>query len=136
MNTILRGFLVTTVIYCVVHGYPLNDKEKECVDQHKLNKTNIEAWNVQPLIPVENKEMGKFFACYWKKLGYQKENGEIDYIKLSEAVHDDLKGRFYSDCLHIVAFVVDNCRKSVEENDDLKVLKLWNCLNVYTENLF
>ncbi|KAK4885373.1 hypothetical protein RN001_001644 [Aquatica leii] len=137
MNNFILRLLIITVIQVLTYAYPLNDKEIDCVEKYNLNKTNVEMWNVQPIIPEENVEMLQFMSCYWKKLGYQNDNGEIDYVKLSEVVYNDLKKRFLSDCLHIVAFIVENCRKDINnDSDGLKVVKMWNCLNIYTENLF
>ncbi|KAF5304872.1 hypothetical protein FQR65_LT07889 [Abscondita terminalis] len=133
----IRKFLIFCAIQVLVCAFPLSDNERDCVEKYNLNKTNVEIWNIQPIISEDNVEMHQFMTCYWKKLGYQKENGEIDFVKLGEVVHKDLKKRFLFDCLHIVAFIVENCRKDVEnDSDGLKVVKMWNCLNIYTENLF
>jgi len=120
-----------------VHSMALNQIEADCVRELNLNKSIIEAWNIEPLIPEDNAEVGIYMTCYWKKLGYQKDNGEIDYYKISEVVHSDLKSRFHGECVHIVAYVVDSCRNDVQaDSDGLRAIRMWNCLNVYTENLF
>lgn len=116
----------------------LNEKEENCVKELQLNRSTIETWNIQPLLPEDNKEIKQYLACYWKKLGYLEENGDLNYIKLSEVVRSDLKNRIRSDCLRITAYVVNNCKNAIQnENDEgLKAIRMWNCLNVQTEYVF
>ena len=137
MNSNIPRIILLLILQTVSFGFPLNEKEQDCVSEHHLNIANVELWNIQPIIPEDNVEMVKYMTCYWKKLGYQKENGEIDFVKLSEVVHEDLKNRFHADCLHIVAFIVDNCKQNLDAHTDgLRAVKMWNCLNIYAENLF
>lgn len=137
MSAFLTRIALLLITHASIYGFPLNEKEQDCVDKHNLNRTNIEMWNIEPLIPEDNIEMLKYMNCYWKQLGYLTEAGEIDFVKLSQVVHDDLKSRFRAECLHIVAFIMDNCKQTVHaDTDGLRAVRMWNCLNVYTENLF
>lgn len=119
-----------------IYALPLNQEERHCAADLRLNKATVETWNIEPLLPEDNAEILQYMSCYWKRLGYQKENGDIDYLKLGEVVHGDLKNRFHKDCLHIVAYIIDNCKNSINaETHGLKVVKMWNCLNIFAENL-
>ncbi|KAB0790043.1 hypothetical protein PPYR_15635 [Photinus pyralis] len=136
MYLVLIG-TVLLITHTTVYGLPLNEKERACAEKHNLSTKNIEMWNIEPLIPEDNVEMLEYMSCYWKNLGYLTEDGEIDFVKLGDVVHADLNARFHAEFGHIVAFIMDNCKQTVHgETDGLRAVKMWNCLNVYTENLF
>ncbi|KAF2881566.1 hypothetical protein ILUMI_24601 [Ignelater luminosus] len=102
----------------------LNDKEENCVNELQLDRSTIETWNIQPLLPEDNEEIKQYLACYWKKLGYLEENGDLNYMKLSEVVHSDLKNRIRSDCLTAGMLEIPMSKISYDNNKRNQIITM------------
>lgn len=95
-----------------------------------MNQGEIEKWNTQPIVPEDNAEFNKFMTCFWKKKGYQNEDGQINYASLETSI-GQLIGLKYTPqrAAEIAESVIKTCRNIQKGNDDgAFASKVSNCI--------
>ncbi|KAF2889153.1 hypothetical protein ILUMI_17020, partial [Ignelater luminosus] len=71
--------------------FNFTEEEKECIKQLNTNEDKIKTLYFRFNTPENDTEFNNFMECVWKKLDFQRENGDINYEKLKNSYQLDRK---------------------------------------------
>lgn len=112
----------------------LEPGEETCITELNLERNRIVKLNSKSIGPEDDEGFNKFLECFWKKKGYQKEDGQIDfeYLKstIIEVICEILGGDNSDSCVgsSVAAETVDKCRNVTGNSHGQTASKVQNCI--------
>lgn len=99
-----------------------------------LDRNRIVKLNNKAIGPEDDQDFNNFLACFWKKKGYLKQNGEVDFERLKTTIIDVFKEILGGDNFgssignSVAAATVDKCRDVTGTSHGQTASKVQNCI--------
>lgn len=90
--------------------------------------------SAQEFPPEDDQNFNEFFACTWKKQGYQFRNGRLNYNALERMIYSSLKEQAGTNrsaiklARHMANIAVDECKNKGGNSHGQMAIRMQNCM--------